>query len=251
MKHIILFLIFVSQIFASTVYSTVKNIDNLNNEATININKIDVGISGFVIHKIDDKHEIILKNATVSSYDEATHTASLSLSDFDGLMNNALPDIKYDIAVGDKVVLAFGYSRALLISPSEELYYRITKAIKVQWIHPDLFTTILALNGHLAPTKDDFAQMSRITSVGLIYFFIHEKLYTVDAKSLKILSISLAPLKQESTVLPYYTRLHDMSNHWWDFGDGTQEVKDYNSYYYSLLLKYNPNNKELIKEMNK
>ena len=45
MKHIILFLIFASQIFASTINSSVKSIDELNHSITIEINKIDVGIS--------------------------------------------------------------------------------------------------------------------------------------------------------------------------------------------------------------
>jgi hypothetical protein len=40
-----------------------------------------------------------------------------------------------------------------------------------------------------------------------------------------------------------------MTNSWWDFGEGTDEVKDYNLYYYSLLLKYNPNNKQLKSEI--
>jgi len=251
MKHIILFLIFASQIFASTINSSVKSIDELNHSITIEINKIDVGISGFIIHKIDANHEMILKNVTVSSFDKDTKIASLQMSNFNGLVNNALPNINYKVEVGDEVVLAFGYSRALLIAPSEELYHRITKAVRVQWIHPDLFTTILSLNGHLAPTQSDFIEMTRNTSIGLIYFFINKKLYTVDAKSFKILNISLAPLKQKTTMVPYYTRVKNMSNAWWNFGAGTKEVKDYNSYYYKLLLKYNPKNQELIAEINR
>jgi len=251
MKHIILFLLLISQIFASVATSSVKTVDEFNNSATIWIDKVDVGMSGFIIHELDANHEIILKNVTVSSYDAKRNIATLSMSDFDGLINSALPSVKYNVSVDDKVVLAFGYSRALLIAPSEEIYHRITKAVKVQWIHPDIFTTILALNGHLAPVKDDFLDMNRDTSVGLAYFFIREKLYTVDVKSFRVLSISQAPLTQKSTVLPFYTRVEKMSNSWWNFGDGTDEVKDYDSYYLSLLLKYNPNNEQLISEMNK
>ena len=249
MKQIILFLLLISQIFASVVTSTIETVDEPNNIAAIKIDRIDVGISGFIIHKIDESHSIILKNITVNSFDNATHTAILKMNDFDALVNNALPSINYHVKNGDKVVLAFGYSRALLIAPNEEIYHRITKAIKVQWIHSDIFTTLLSLKGHLAPIKDDFLDMSNDTSVGLIYFFIKEKLYTVDAKSLKILAISKAPLKQNSVKLPFYTRVKEMTNSWWDFGEGTDEVKDYNLYYYSLLLKYNPNNKQLRSEM--
>ena len=251
MKQIILFLLLISQIFASVVTSSVKTVDKFNNQATMSIEHIDVGMSGFIVHQIDKSHEIILKNVTVTSYDDSKNIATLSMSSFDDLKNNALPNGKWSVEVGDKVVLAFGYSRALLIAPNEEIYHRIIKAIKVQWIHPDIFTTILSLNGHLAPIKEDFSNMYRDTSIGLVYFFIKEKLYTVDSKSFKILGVSQAPLTQNSTILPFYTRVKDMSNSWWDFGEGTDEVKDYNSYYYSLLLKYNPNNQQLISEMKK
>jgi len=251
MKHIILSIMFVSQIFATIVTTSIKNVDELSNSATIEIDKIDVGMSGFIIHEIDSNHEIILKNVIVTSYDNKTKIASLEMSDFDGLINNALPSGKWSVVVGDKVVLAFGYSRALLIAPNENIYYSITKAVKVQWIHPDIFTTVLSLNGHLAPIKDDFLVMGRDVSIGLVYFFIKEKLYTVDIQSFKILSVSQAPIKQESSMTPFYTRIEDMSNNWWNFGDGTSEVEDYNLYYYSLLLKYNPNNQQLISEMSK
>jgi len=251
MKQIVLFLLLISQIFASLVTSSVKTVDKLNGSVTIDIDKVDVGISGFIVHEIDANHETILKNVTVTSYDSNKGIATLSMSNFDGLVNNALPAGQWDVNINDKVVLAFGYSRALLIAPNEETYYRITKAVKVQWIHPDIFTTILSLNGHLAPTKNDFSDMSKNTSIGLVYFFIKERLFTVDTKSFKILSISQAPIKQDTFTLPFYTRVPNMTNSWWNFGEGTNEVEDYNSYYYSLLLKYNPNNQQLIKEMNR
>ena len=251
MKQIILFLLLISHIFASVVTSSVKTVDEQNSNITIWVDKVDVGMSGFIVHEIDTSHETILKNVTVTSYDAKRGIATLKMSDFNGLTNNALPSISLNVKINDKVVLAFGYSRALLIAPNEETYYRITKAVKVQWIHPDIFTTVLSLNGHLAPTKDDFLDMSRNTSIGLVYFFIKERLYTVDTKSFKILSISQAPIKQDTFTLPFYTRVPNMTNSWWNFGEGSSEVKDYNSYYYSLLSRYNPNNQQLIKEINR
>ncbi|MEA1955814.1 MAG: plasminogen-binding N-terminal domain-containing protein [Campylobacterota bacterium] len=251
MRYIVLFLIFVSQIIASVVNAPLKSVDELNNIATIEINKIDVGISGFIIHKIADGHEVILKSVTVTSFDKKNSIASLEMSDFDGLKNNSLPSGKWSVEVGDKVVLAFGYFRALLIAPNEEIYHQITKAVKVQWIHPDLFATILSLEGHPSPTKNDFVKMSTTTSVGLVYFYLNQKLYTVDAKSFKILSISKAPLTQNSLELPFYTRLEKINTNWWNFGEGSSEMDNYESYYYSLLLKFNPNNQQLISEMSK
>jgi hypothetical protein len=238
-------------VFASLVNSSIKSIDEQNNLATIEINKIDIGMSGFIIHKINHEHEVILKNVTVESFDEKNKIAVLSMDDFDGLINNSLPNGKWSVEVGDKVVLAFGYTRALLVAPSEEIYHRVTKAVKVQWVHPDIFASILSLEGHPSPTKNDFLDMSNSTSIGLIYFYINQRLYTVDAKSFKILSISKAELEQNSSQVPFYTRIKDISSNWWNFSDGSNKMDNYENYYLSLLLRYNPNNQQLIDEINR
>ena len=57
--------------------------------------------------------------------------------------------------VGDTALLAFGYSRAFLIAPSEEIYHKITEATQsVQWIHPDIFASMLSFSGHPSPQKN-------------------------------------------------------------------------------------------------
>jgi hypothetical protein len=90
--------------------------------------------------------------------------------------------------------------------------------------------------------------MTDSTSVGLIFFFLDQKLFTVDAKSFKILNISDAPLKQESEQHPFYSRVTEIDSAWW--GEGSNPIEAYEPYYYALLLEYNEENQELLKLYN-
>lgn len=140
--------------------------------------------------------------------------------------------------------LAFGYTRGLLIAPNDEIYHRVTRGVKhLQWVHPDIFATILSFNGHPTPLREDFSKLSIATSVGLVFLYLDEKLFTVDAKSFKILTITEAKLKQESTKLPFYTRVEEIDASWW--GEGSSDLESYEPHYYELLQEANPEHKEL------
>ncbi|EQB39604.1 hypothetical protein M947_06315 [Sulfurimonas hongkongensis] len=244
MKYIFLAMLLVLQTFAGVVKSPIVSVDEKNSQATIEIDKIDVGISGFISHKLSDEQEIILKSIVVSSYDKDSKIATLEMSPFDALRNNALPNGKWSVSVGDEAILAFGYTRGLLIAPNEEIYHRITRSVKdLQWVHSDLFATTLSFIGHPTPLREDFKKFSIATSVGLVFIYLDEKLFTVDARSFKILNITDAALKQEETQLPFYTRIQEIDAAWW--GEGSNKLNSYEPHYYELLNKANPDNKEL------
>jgi len=246
MKYLLLVLIFATTLFGGVLKSTILSVNKEKTEATIKISNIDIGVNGFVYHTIKGEHNMILNNAVVKKFDKKTNIATLEISKYDALRNNALPSGKWEIQVGDKVILAFGYTRGLLIAPSEEIYYRITKATKqVQWLHPDIFTTILSFNGHPTPLKEDFYSMSNATSIGLIFFFLDNTLFTVDAKSMVIINISDAPLVQDNTKLPFYSRVEEIEAAWW--GEGSNELEEYEPYYFELLTESNSDNKKLKK----
>jgi hypothetical protein len=231
-------------LFGGVIKSPIVTLNEDASVATIKINKVDVGVSGFVVHKLDDDITTILKNVVVTNFDKESSTATLSLFEFEELKQNSLPSGHWKVEVGDTVVLAFGYTRALLIAPSEEIYYRVTKATdQLQWIHPDLFAMVLSFNGHPTPLKEDFYKMSVGGSIGLVFFYLDQNLYTVDARSLKVLNISPAPLKQDELKLPFYSRVEEIDANW--FGEGSDELTEYEPYYFGLLLKSNPDNAEL------
>lgn len=243
MKQILLLTILAFELFGAVIKSPVVTVDNQNETVTINIDKIDIGVSGFVVHHITPEHSAILKNAVVQSFDAKTQTAVVKMSEFTALQNNALPHGKWQVAVGDTVELAFGYSRSLLIAPNEEIYYKITKSVKTQWVHPDLFATVLSFRGHPTPLKEDFESMADASSVGLLFVYLNEKVYTLDIKSFKILSISDAKLKQTKVKLPFYTRVDNIDAAWW--GSGSSRLESYEPHYYELLVANNKTNKEL------
>ncbi len=245
MKYIFLLFVAGGVLLANLIQSPIITVNDAQTQATIQIDKIDVGMSGFVFHKLSQNHSSILKNIVVIDYDTKTKIATLQLSAFDGLKNNALPEGKWQVKPGDTAALAFGYSRALLIAPDEEIYYKITKNTKaIQWIHPDLFATMLSNNGHPTPLKSDFYEMCSDTSVGILFFYLQERVFTLDCRSFKILNIADAPLKQTSNQLPFYTRVQEIDEAWW--GEGSEPLKSYEPHYYKLMLEFNKENTQLL-----
>ena len=227
--------------FAGVISKSVVSVDK--DSATITIDNVDVGISGFIVKHIDKDHSYIIKSVLVTKFDKESKTATLHFSDYNELEQNSLPTGKWNVQVGDEVILAFGYSRALMIAPNEDIYYHVTKALPtLEWVHPDLFASILSHNGHPTPLKKDFQEMCQISAVGLLYMYVHENLFTIDCKSMSILSIAVAPLKQQSLQLPFYSRVSSINANW--FGKGSDKLKSYDPYYYELLVQSNPTNKE-------
>ena len=245
-KYIFLLFILASSIFADAIVTPIMSVDEDAKKATVKIEMVNVGMSGFITHKLAGNHSSILKDVVIESYDEKSKIATLKMSDFALLKQNSLPKGNWKVQVGDSAVLAFGYSRALLIAPNEEVYYRVVKAApNIQWVHPDIFATLLSFNGHPSPQKKDFLEGANAASYGLIFLFLNQKLFTIDSKSFKILNISDAPLKQDSAQVPFYTRVTTINKAWW--GAGSSIMKAYEPYYYELLLEYNEDNQELHK----
>jgi hypothetical protein len=243
MKYIFLLLVIVFELSAGVLKSPILALYRESSIAIIKVDKADVGVSGFISHQIDPNHSSILKNAVVINYDKEQKIATLALSDYNGLKNNSLPTGNWKVSIGDTAVLAYGYSRAFLVAPSEEIYHQVTKSVQIQWIHPDMFATILSFKGHATPLKSDFSAMSIANAVGLVFIYLDQKVYMLDARSFKILSINDAPLVQDSVKLPFYSRVKHIDSNW--FGEGSGELKAYEPHYYELLVESNKKNKQL------
>ena len=242
MKYTILLILFTLELFASVIKAPIQSIDSDKEIVKIKINNIDVGVTGFVVHDITPQHSSILKNATVIAFDKDTNIATIQMSTFNALRNNALPYGKWQPKVGDTVELAFGYSRALFIAPNEEIYHRITKSVHIQWIHPDLFATVLSFAGHPTPLRSDFTNFANAASVGLLFIYLDQEVYTVDIKSFKILNITKAPLEVKKRQKPFYTRVQNIDAAWW--GEGSDEMEHYRPHYYELLVAANTKNRD-------
>lgn len=244
MKQILILVALAFSLYANIIKSPILKIEKDLNEVYATFDGIDIGMSGYVSHKVNANHSIIIKSATVIDFDAQNKIAKIKLSAFNMIKNDNLPNINKDVAIGDEVVFAFGYKKALLIAPSEDLYYSITKSSSVEWVHPDIFATELSASGHPTPLRTDFTTFSEDTSTGIIFIYLDKKIYTIDAQSFKILAINDAPLEQKSTLLPFYSRVENIDSAWW--GDGSSRLEEYEPHYYSLLIEANKNNKNLF-----
>ncbi len=248
MKYIFTLLFISVSLFASVIQTKIISVDN--DTATIKINNIQKGISGVIVRHFTPKNSSIIASASVEKFDPTTKIATLKLSKFTLFKNNNLPSGKWKPKVGDSVLLAFGYHRGLIIAPNEEIYYTLKRSMKNEvFIHPDVFTTFLSFKGHGTPLKEDFQGFCNNTTIGLLFFYIDQKLYTTDCQTFKILNIQDAPLKQNATQHPFYTRIKEIETNW--FGKGSEDLKVYAPYYYQLLFKENPNNNILKQQMQK
>ena len=241
MKFIIVMFVVLLELSAGILKSPLIAVDHKNMLANIQVEHIDVGMSGFVYHQITKNHSSILNNALVVAYDDTKKIATIKLTPYTGLQNNSLPSGKWVASVGDVAMFAFGYNRGLLIAPSEEIYHQVTKNVDIQWVHPDLFATVLSFRGHPTPMKADFLAMSNMSSVGLVFIYLDKKVYMVDSKSFHILGINEAPLVEDNVQLPFYSRIESIPSHWWQFwGEGNDELEAYAPHYYELLVQNNP-----------
>jgi len=245
MKKIWIVLLLVLELFASKIETPLVTLDIKNETGTINIEKVDVGMSGFIVKELSSKHSVILNDVVVSAFDVTTHKATLKITPNEVFVNEALPHITSEAKVGDKVLLAFNYDRALLVAPSENVYYKIVKNVKIEWVHPDIFATVLSMNGHPTPLYSDFQDFSELSGVGLLFVYLEKKLYTLDIKSFKILNISDAPLQIKSQKLPFYSRVEKIEANW--FGEGNKRLKTYAQHYYELLIAHNQKNEKFYK----
>ncbi len=242
-KRYILLLILISSIgFANAIVTSILTVHG--NKATVKVSNINIGISGFIVKDLKGGHSYIINSAVVVGYNKTSHIAILKLGKFHELKQLYLPTLKLRASAGDKAVLAFGYDRALLIAPNKQTYFKITHALpSLEWVHPDIFAMLLSENGHPRPLKSDFTQMCHISSVGLLYIYLKQKLITIDCLSMKVLQISPAPLKSRPAQLPFYNRVGKIQSNW--FGAGSHRLRVYAPYYLKLLQKYNKNNEEL------
>lgn len=243
MRKILLLLLLSIHLFGGLLTTPLLSVNEKNASATIKVNGVDVGLSGFIVHNISKEHSTILNNAVVTNYDANKQIATLKLSPFNEQINDALPKGKFSAQVGDMALLAFGYSRALLIAPDENIYYKLSKGFKIEWVHPDLFATMLSQEGHPTPLKEDFKTFCKSTSVGLVFIYLDKKVYTIDAQSFAILNVNDAPLKQSKIKLPFYSRVDTIDANW--FGEGHSRLSEYEPHYYELLVAYNKTNKKL------
>lgn len=206
-----------------------------NGQALIaNSSNIQVGSSGIVIHKLNQKDETIIARAVVQSVDGMFATIRFEV--FNMLAQKAFPLPILTPQVGDIVMLNYLYDRALIVVPNKEIYENIVSAFpNITFIHPDIVAAYLNINYKPNPTRDDFRHMCFQTASGLIFFAFDENSYFVDCQSFEVLR-QFQSGKVSYYQLPFFSRVQEPKFPLFSFG--VSRMKDFDKYY-KKLIKFN------------
>ncbi len=190
-----------------------------------------VGSSGVVMHKFGGDLSSIVARAVVT--EKKAGFATVRFEVFSGLQQKALPLPNFLPQAGDEVVLNFLYERSLIVTPNEEIYKEIVKAFpNITFVHPDVMAAYLSRKYKPNPTRDDFRRVCAQNAAGLIFFALDNEAVFVDCGSFEILR-KFKSLGVSYYVLPFYTRVHDISAVFWDFDSA--KINNYDKYYRHLL----------------
>ena len=231
-------------LWSGELHLTLQSVSADGTSGKIKTARVEPGVSGFVVRHFTPEHSAIIANAVVTDHNGTSGILDVAFSGYTGLRQNSLPKGEWAPREGDEVVLAFGYSRGVLIAPTRETYLKLTEQIKsVDWMHPDTLATYLSYRGHPTPLKEDLAGFCTVATTGLLFVYLDDALLTLDCQSLSVLQISTAGLAYETPQLPFYSRVETIDANW--FGEGSGRLENYESYYLKLLVENNPHSQEL------
>ncbi|HIO90493.1 MAG TPA: hypothetical protein EYG69_01855 [Campylobacterales bacterium] len=192
---------------------------------------IKLGSSAIIIHNYDDKHRTIIAKAVADKREGGE--LFLKLYYYKDLNQDALPSYKIIPQVGDSVIFNYLYKRVLPIVPNKAAFKSLKQRFSnIDFLHPDLFAYQLAKDSNPKPTVSDFRAECNSDDFGLLLFNIEDKGYFVDCTSFKVIHSFDMPIEGEM-MSPFYTRIKEIKAKF--FGLGSDDMKEYNSYYKKLL----------------
>jgi len=234
-KKILVFtlLFFVNSLFSFSLdpyQTTIKKL--VGNEAVVtNSDQVKVGSSGIIIHNYDPEHRTIIAKAVVTKKDG--QDMYLKLYYYKDLNMDALPSYKIIPKVGDTVIFNYLYKRVLPIVPNKEAFEQFKQTFpQIDVVHPDLFAYELAVESNTSPKLSDFRKECNSDDFGLLFFALSDKGYFIDCTSFKVIGKLDFPTEGKKQK-PFYTRIKNIKPKF--FGLGSDEIKDFDSYYKKLL----------------
>ena len=236
-KTLLLTTVLFTSLYAYTNFSQYETkVDSINGKY-LQINdstNFKIGSSGILIHDFDTQHSTIVSRVEV--IDKKEGKATLSYKKFNDLEQNALPTYNIAPAVGDKVILNYLYTKSMAIVPDSQTLKSVTnKFSQVDWVHPDIFASKLAIDYTPKPEKEDFQQECKNNSFSLLFFAIENSGYFVDCNSFKILyKVEINNQSTEKPQTPFFNRIGDIKGRMFGLMGG-KSMNDYNDYYKKLL----------------
>ncbi len=236
-KTLLLTTILLTSLAAYTNFSPYETKVESVNGKYIQINdstNFKIGSSGILIHNFDDEHSTITANVEV--VDKKDGKAILSFKKFDTLEQNALPSYNIPPSIGDKVILNYLYTKSMAIVPDKETLKSVTnKFSQLDWIHPDIFASKLAIDYTPKPSKKDFQEECKANSFSLLFFAIDNSGYFVDCNSFKVLyKVDISNQATQKPQTPFYNRIGDIKGRMFGLMGGNS-ITNYDDYYKKLL----------------
>jgi len=168
---------------------------------------IPQGMSGIVIHNYGGGLSAIT-HLLVSQGGNRSSIRSYSVVEHDNL-----PTIKNVVVQGDQVVFGNFYDNVLVIAPNEQTYVQVTKGMRKNWIHPDLYAMFLMMNEAHQMTLDNLKKFAMENQVGLVMLVDKDQIKVLDPMSgAYLLSLPFQTVGSEAVMSPFYARFGQMSS---------------------------------------
>ena len=189
------------------------------------------GTSGVVIKKINEgKSTVAAKAIAMGSGKEI----KVRFEVFEALAQPALPRPIVRPQVGDGIVFGAFNNRATVIAKNQADYQKAVSSDQKEWVHPDLFASILIRDRDGAPNRAKFAEFCDAYSVGQLYFPIMGRVYVADCQSMEVVKEYALPTDQSSEFeSPFFKRTGEVETGY--LGMMKTSVKDYEPYYLRLI----------------
>lgn len=225
MKIIFLLFITLNTIFAIEIFDVTPT------TAKINVTNLTIGHSGIIIKKIN-KQTIIITQAVVIKSN--SNNSTLEFIDKEILPQDAIPTSKLIPNNGDKFILSHLYKSSLLIAPNLKAKINVKNLYPNQnFINEDFFASHLKIIKKPIPNKETISSFAQSQQIGTIFIVVKNKLYILDSITFKIINTISLSYDDESTHVPFLTKIDDIEQGLWDFSD--DKIEDYNKYYLKLV----------------
>jgi len=225
MKIIFLLFITLNSIFAIEIFDVTPT------TAKINITNLNLGHSGIIVKKINNNTMIISQAVVIKSNNK---NSTLEFLDKDIIKQNAIPTTKLIPENGDKFILNHLYKTSLLIVPNVKAKKNVKELYPNQnFLNEDFFAAHLKIIQQPIPEKETISNFAQAQQIGTIFIVVENKLYILDSITFKIIETIPLSYNDESTNVPFLTKIQDIKTGFWNFSD--EKIEDYNKYYLKLL----------------
>jgi len=225
MKIIFLLFITLNSIFAIEIFDVTPT------TAKINITNLNLGHSGIIVKKTNNNTMIITQAVVIKS---TNNNSTLEFVDKDIIVQNAIPTTQLIPENGDKFILSHLYKTSLLIVPNIKAKNNVKKLYPNQnFLNEDFFAAHLKILQQPIPDKETISNFAQAQQIGTIFIVVKNKLYILDSITFKIINTINLSYNDDSTNVPFLTKIQDIKAGTWDFSG--EKIEDYNRYYLQLM----------------